>query len=66
MFMTIPEALAQAPASASKTALEAAATAFEAAINNAKTAGHIGSKEHATLRDDFVDYLENLAINLSA
>ena len=63
--MTTVEALAKAPASAEKAAIQTAADDFVTALDAAITAGKLDDDSGIQMRSEFVDYLEDLAINLS-
>lgn len=64
--MSVSDALALAPASSSKTAIDAAADTFVAELDNAVTATHLDSNPRDQLKSQFIDMLEELAPNLSS
>lgn len=64
--MTTTEALAQVPASTTKTAILAAADAYLSALDDAETAGAIGETALIQIKSEFVDHLETVGVNVGA
>jgi hypothetical protein len=64
--MTVVDALKHAPASASKTAIDAAADDFVTALSDALAAEVLSGHQHAQIRSEFIDFLERVGSELSA